>query len=409
MQGRINHLFRTIAPDLERSLEKGHSFFLLGPRQAGKTTLISRLLEGRTDTLTIPLQDPLERQKYEKAPGLLIPFIRSSRKKIIFIDEVQKVPELLDAVQLLVDEKVASFILSGSSARKLRKVGANMLPGRVKVYHLDPLGWSELGWSVENRILELAIAGQGVASDYTLEASMAFGTLPGMVMQTDPVDRKDFLQAYGTTYLEEEIRAEAISRKIGAFSEFLELAAVESGTSPNLSKLSMESGVSVPTIREYYRVLEDTLIAERVDPYLKNARKRILTFPRYYFFDMGVRNSLAKLPFDLETVSAQKGVLFEHAVMLEIIRRIRAKRERYRVCFWRTSGGAEVDCIVDLGTRVIPIEIKAAKRVRLGDLKGLTNFLAEYKKVARHGYVITMGDFPEALSENITVLPWKYL
>jgi predicted AAA+ superfamily ATPase len=181
---------------------------------------------------------------------------------------------------------------------------------------------------------------------------------------------------------------------------------VESGTNPNLSKLSNESGVSQPAIKEFYRILEDTLVVERVEPYLKNGRKRILSSPRYYFFDIGVRNALARLPMDRKVISAQKGTLFEHAVMLEIIRRVKMLRKNYRVCFWRTAGGAEVDCVVDLGTRVIPIEIKSSKTVVASELKGLKNFLHDYKKQASVGYVITMGERKEKIADNIIALPW---
>lgn len=327
----------------------------------------------------------------------------------VFIDEVQKVPELLDAVQLSIDEGKANFILTGSSARKLRKGGTNLLPGRVKSFHLDPLNWSELGWLEEARLDELAIAndGNGEKPEFSFPESMATGSLPGIVKLADPQDRKEYLQAYANLYLEEEIRAEALTRKIGAFSRFLELAAQESGTSPNLSKLSMEAGVSVPTIKEYYAILQETLVVERVDPFLKNARKRILSTPRYYFFDMGVRNALARLPLDSTGVLAQKGSLFEHAVVLEIIRRTRAMRADHKVCFWRTAGGAEVDCIIDMGTKVIPVEIKSSRSVRLGELKGLTGFLEEYADIAKEGFVITQGAMPERLSENITAIPWS--
>lgn len=402
---------RTIQGRLRNSVDKRQSLLLLGARQVGKTTLVANLLAGRADVVTIPLQDPSTRQEYERDPGLLVRRIRASKTaKMVFIDEVQKVPELLDAVQLLVDEKKAAFILTGSSARKLRKSGANLLPGRVKSFFLDPLCWSELGWGGEGSIGALAMPASSAAPiRYSLEDSMAYGSLPGMVLQDDKEDRKEFLRSYAYLYLEEEIRAEALSRKIGAFSRFLELAAQESGTSPNLSKLSMEAGVSAPAIRQYFNLLEETLVVERIDPYLKNARKRILSSPRYYFFDMGVRNALARLPLDPSTVLAQKGILFEHAVILEIIRRIRALGKDFRVCFWRTSGGAEVDCIVDTGAEAIPIEIKASTRVRLGELKGLSNFLADYRSVARQGYVITQGEAPERLAENIVAIPWRYL
>ncbi|MEK7122299.1 MAG: DUF4143 domain-containing protein, partial [Patescibacteria group bacterium] len=192
----------------------------------------------------------------------------------------------------------------------------------------------------------------------------------------------------------------------GAFSRFLELAAHESGSAPNFTKLSNESGVSQPAIKQFYQILEDTLVVERIEPYLKNARKRILATPRYFFFDIGVRNAVARLGHDRTLLNAQKGTLFEHAVILEIIRRVRALNTRFTVHYWRTAGGAEVDCVIDTGRTVIPIEIKATAHVSRSDLKGLKSFLSDYADRASHGYVITMGKRREQLDTNITALPW---
>lgn len=382
---------------------------LLGPRQVGKTTLIGTLLEGRPNVISVPLQDPAVRLELERDPSLLGRRVSAARSRpTVFIDEIQKVPELLDAVQLLIDRRQASFLLTGSSARKLRRAGVNLLPGRIKSFHLDPLTWSELGWAGEGRIERLAIARSRQAVHYTFDNGLVFGSLPGIVSHT-PRDRRDFLEAYGRIYLEEEIRAEALIRKMSPFARFIELAARESGTAPNLTKLSMESGTSVTSIKSYYEILEDTLVVERVEPYLKNARKRLLATPRYYFFDLGVRNAVAGLPLEPGLVTAQKGILFEHAVMLEIIRRVRALRLNYRVHFWRTAAGAEVDCVIDTGTEVIPIEIKATRRVRLSDVSGLVRFLEDYRAVARQGYVVTLGAHAEKLADRILAIPWTAL
>ena len=159
MPGKIKTWYRSIRNDLAKTIEKRQSCFLLGPRQVGKTTLILDLLADRPDVLNLPLQDPNLRLAYEKDPGLLVRQITASKKILtVYIDEVQKVRELLDAVQLLIDEGKANFILTGSSARKLRKAGTNLLPGRVKSFHLDPLNWSELGWLEDARLDELSIA-----------------------------------------------------------------------------------------------------------------------------------------------------------------------------------------------------------------------------------------------------------
>jgi len=406
MQCKNKPLLRYLDAEINRLAAKKYSGLILGPRQAGKTTLVQNILKNVENKIEYLLQNPSTRQEIEADPSRIIRQTEAiGGKPVIFVDEAQKAPEVFDSAQYLIDKKEASFIMTGSSARKLKRSGVNLLPGRIKRFYLDPLLWGELGLLKKGAIQELAMENINEKINFSLEDSLIFGSLPGMVLLPKE-DRRDFLKSYAEIYLEEEIRAEALSRKIGAFSRFLELAAAESGTSPNFTKLSNESGVSQPSIKEFYRILEDTLVMERIDPYLKNSRKRILSSPRYYFFDIGVRNSLARLPLDKNTVNAQKGILFEHAVVLEIIRRVRILNKNYKVCFWRTSGGAEVDCVIDLGNSVIPIEIKASKFIAMSELKGLKSFLADYNRVARRGYVITMAERKEKLAENITAVPW---
>lgn len=392
--------------EVRKIIRNKYSCLLLGPRQVGKTTLVEAILKNIDKKIEYFLQIPSVRIQLETDPSLIIRQVEAGiQKPVVFIDEAQKVPDIFDSVQYLIDGRKASFILTGSSARKLKRNKVNLLPGRIKKLHLDPLLWSELGFISKNSIPDLALKNINAATKVQFKDTLVYGSLPG-ILHLPENDRTDFLKSYAEIYLEEEIRQEALSRKIGAFSRFLELAACESGTSPNMTKLSNESGVSLPSIKQFYQVLEETLLAERIDPYLKNARKRILSSPRYYFFDIGVRNALARLPLNHAILNTEKGRLFEHAVILEIIRRIRVLKKNYRVCFWRTSGGAEVDCIIDMGKSVIPIEIKASSKVFLSELTGLKHFLLEYPNNANHGYVITMGERKEKLAENITAIPW---
>lgn len=409
MQGKSKPLLRYLNTPVADLIRRKYSCLILGPRQVGKSTLVNECLKGAKNTVTYLLQDPSLRIELERSPSRIITQTRAlNNNPCVFVDEAQKVPSLFDAMQVLIDNKDAHFILTGSSARKLKRHGVNLLPGRIKLYHLDPLLWGELGLIKDCAIAELSIANINHNLRYSFEDALIYGSLPGIATLPEK-ERPDFLKAYAEIYLEEEIRAEAISRKIGAFSRFLELAAVESGTNPNLRKLSNESGVSQPAIKEFYNILEDTLIAERVEPYLKNARKRILSSARYYFFDLGVRNVLARFPLTADMVNMQKGALFEHAVMLEIIRRVRALNKNYKIYYWRTSAGAEVDCVIDLGSRIIPIEIKSSAFVAQSEIKGLKSFLSDYYKIAKHGYVITMGQRKEVLADNITAIPWFYL
>lgn len=410
MKGKNKVYLRAIQQAFVRLLQKGHSVFLIGPRQVGKTTLVQTLLREKSNTLHFPLQDPEVRIRLERDPSLLLRQLHARPfPDYVFVDEAQKVPALLDAIQHAIDEKLTSFLITGSSARKLKRKGVNLLPGRVRLLRLDPFSWDELGWVRRHSLETLKVQLTSQAIPYSFHQGLVFGTLPGVIQLPGDNDRREFLKAYATLYLEEEIRDEALTRKIGSFSTFLELAARESGTAPHLTKLSMESGVSIPAIKEFFHVLSDTLIVETVTPYLKSARKRILASPRYYFFDLGVRNALARLPLTQELVHAQKGVLFEHAVILELIRRIRILNLPYTVHYWRTQGGAEVDCVIDTGKRAIPIEIKASEYVSLGEIKGLVEFLKDYKQIAKQGYIVTLGKAPEKLSRNITVLPWHWI
>lgn len=397
---------RYLEKSLKELVSKGYSCLLLGPRQTGKTTLIEKIINDVENKKRYYLQDPSVKIALEREPGKIIRDVEAIEgNPYVFIDEAQKVPKLFDAAQFLIDKKKARFIFSGSSARKLRRSGANLLPGRIRRFYLDPLIWGELGFVKKCSISGLEIKNINEKSNYQLEDALVYGSLPGIVFLPEE-DRGGFLENYGQIYLEEEIRAEALSRKIGAFSKFIELAAIESGTNPNLSKLSNESGVSLPAIKEFYSLLSDTLVVEKIEPYLKNSRKRLMSTPRYYFFDLGVRNSIARMSLNKKLINAQKGVLFEHFVMLEIIRRVRTLNKNYKINYWRTFAGAEVDCVIDMGDKVIPIEIKSSAHVSEGDITGLKKFLESYPKVAKRGFVITMGENNEKIAENITAIPW---
>ncbi len=401
---------RNLGHQIKQIVEKQQSALIFGPRQTGKTTLVKNCLAERVNVASYPLQNPQVRLDMETDPSRIIRQVEVyTGKPLVFIDEAQKVPELFDSVQFLIDEQKSHFIITGSSARKLKRKGTNLLPGRVKTFRLDPLQWNEFGWLAEKSFVLPGMQNINTIPHYSFQKSLIFGSLPGIVGLPDDSERKDMITAYTHIYLEEEIRAEALSRKIGAFGRFLELAAIESGTNPNLTKLSLESGVSVPTIKEFYNILEDTLVVEKVEPYLKNARKRILTSPRYYFFDIGVRNAMARVPLTDALINTEKGKLFEHAVILELIRRIRSLNLDYKVFYWRTGGGAEVDCIIDTGSAIIPVEIKAGSRVASSELRGLVSFMDTYKKLAKHGYVVTNGRVPEKLTDKITAIPWRFV
>ncbi|MBV6397301.1 MAG: hypothetical protein HFACDABA_02911 [Anaerolineales bacterium] len=248
MQGINKPLLRCAREPIETSVREGKSFLLLGPRQVGKTTILAEAVEHIQPLLTYQLQNPATKIEMERDPERLIREARAINGHVtVFIDEAQKVPTLFDAAQILIDEKKASFFFTGSSARKLRRKGINLLPGRIRLMTLDPLLWGELGWLANGGSPSIpALAMNNINTvGLTLEDAMVYGSLPG-ILSVSTQDSTDLLHAYARLYIEEEIRAEALSRSIGPFSRFLELAAAESGTAPNLTKLSKESGVSVP-------------------------------------------------------------------------------------------------------------------------------------------------------------------
>jgi predicted AAA+ superfamily ATPase len=386
----MEYISREIEPLLKSSLDRGKSVLLLGARQTGKTTLLRSL----SADLSISFIQPRIRQRYEQDPSLLTGEIEAlaegkSPIPLIIIDEVQKIPEILNVVQDLIDRQVAQFILTGSSARKLR-VGAtiNLLPGRVVVLRLDPLSLSEIH-----------------SSRLCIEDLLMYGSLPGIFTVPKSEDKDIDLSSYVTTYLEEEIRSEAVVRKISSFSRFLSLAAAESGATVNFRKLSQELGIAHTTISAYYQILEDCLIAERIDPLLHTkTRRKLIKSSKYLFFDLGVRRAAAgeglKLP------ESYMGQLFEQWVGLELIRNIRLKARASQLNFWRDVEGHEVDWIITKDHTFIPIEVKWTENPKIHDIKGLKLFQREYDPVPV-AYLVCRVPRKIKLTEGIYALPWQ--
>jgi predicted AAA+ superfamily ATPase len=273
-------LHRNITKQIKTALARGKSILLLGARQTGKTTAV---LEQVKPDIIYSFVDLDIRLRYEKDPALLAKELKltlSHRKDppVIFIDEIQKIPEMMDVVQLLVDQKKAKFILTGSSVRKLRSGKTiNLLPGRVVVLTMDPLHFNELPEPKPE-----------------LTDILLYGTLPHIFTEIKNTNKEIDLRSYVTTYLEEEIRAEALVRNVGHFARFLELAASESGHIVNFTKLSQEVGVAVTTISEYYQILEDCMVVFRIDPIIKSvSRRRLIKAPKFLFFDLGIRRVAA--------------------------------------------------------------------------------------------------------------------
>jgi len=385
----VTILPRVISSRLRGALARGKSVLLLGPRQTGKTTLVEPL---RPDLLLNFLR-PEVRQRYERAPHLLGAELearagRSRRRKpLIALDEVQRVPELVNVVQELVDRNLAKFVLTGSSARKLRRgAGVNLLPGRLLPMRLDPLSLAE-------RV------------PASLEEALVFGSLPGIALTTDAAAREQDLTAYTTLYLEEEVRAEALVRNLGRFSRFLQLAALESGGIAHFRGIAQELGVPHTTVAGYYEILEDCLIAERIEPLSESrTRKKLTKSPRYLFFDLGVRRVAAEEGPRLPT--RVLGSLFEQFVGLELLRATRQFAGNLRVRFWRDPDGPEVDWVVEGEDRWLPVEVKWSEAPTAQDARHLRNFLSEYSK-AREGIIVCRTPRRFRILPQVTAVPWQ--
>jgi predicted AAA+ superfamily ATPase len=362
------------------------SCFLFGPRQTGKTTFVRSILPKQTWTVDLLRHD--EFLRFAKEPGR---FRAEATEQIrrgahtIFIDEVQKVPALLDEVHGLIEETKARFLLTGSSARKLKRGGANLLAGRAATRHLHPLTMQEIG------------------PRFDLERALRLGTLPAVVSGDEPSAR-ELLAAYAETYLREEIQAEGIVRNLGSFARFLDVAAAQSGEILNAASVASDAGVAARTVRSYFEILEDTLVGFRLEPWRKSPRARLIGHPRFYFFDTGVTNALNRRlhgEIDLPT----RGRLFEQWIVTECARTIDYLFPETRLFYWRTNNGAEVDLLFERhGKLRLAVEIKSRRTISGADLSGLRSFGEAHPDTPR----VVVATVPEPFRiDSIDVLPWK--
>jgi predicted AAA+ superfamily ATPase len=357
---------------------------LLGPRQVGKSTLLQAL----DPDLVLNLASLATFRDYvaqpERLERELLAAPRSTR--VVLIDEVQRVPALLDGVQALVDAhpRRFRFLLSGSSARKLRRGHANLLPGRIVLHHLHPLFARELG------------------AEFDLDRVLAHGTLPGIYAERDTGSRSAMLRSYVDAYLREEVQAEALVRDIGGYARLLDLVAAASGRVVNLHALSKDAGISYETARRYLDVLEDTLILYRVPAWSGADRTSAVAHPKILFFDLGVRNAILRRPLD-RPLPDERGLLFEHLVGLELRGREGTLWPEARLFHFRTRRGAEVDFVLSVGRELWGIEAKASRAVDARDLKGLDAFSAQARRVSRR-VVVYLGERRQRL-EGVDVLP----
>lgn len=373
-------LVRWLAGLLSKSSK---SVLLLGPRQTGKSTLIASL----NPDLTINLAEERTFLQFSRNPSELQERLADVRCKTVFIDEIQRLPSLLNTVQAIIDDKPvrpARFYLTGSSARKLRRGQANLLPGRVHHYELGGLYCGELGYAMDTA------------------TALATGSLPGIYMEPQMKERSKTLQSYAATYLREEIQAEALTRNLEGFSRFIFTAAELSGHLLDFSKLCSLAQIARQSATRYFEILEDTLIVSRCPSFAKSRLKRLIQHPKYYFFDTGVLNALLG---SLEVSVDRKGLLFEHLFFNQLRFGGFCRDEDRRISTYRTEHGAEVDFIVEIGKTVAAIELKASANVGRTDLRGLGNFAAFYGKAVQR-YVAYLGKTRRVV-DGVRILPWQ--
>ncbi len=391
-------LSRIIVPRLNEILVKGLSILLLGPRQTGKTTTLTDILSA-FDHLSINLMETSERLRYEKNPSLVTQEAKAAHQRTVFIDEIQRVPEILDDVQVLIDSEKMTFALTGSSARKLRRKGVNLLPGRIINFRLDPLISLEYG-----AILK-------IDDEQGLKSILKHGELPRIVTllgESEPGLARDLLRSYVTTYLEEEVRAEALVRSIGSFTRFLKLAAEASGRLVSLRSMAQDLGINHATISGHFQILEDCLIVERIESLTPaGERGRYRKAPKFVFFDVGVRNAAAEVLGPADFTNEYWGGLFEQWVGLSLLRLMRAQGLDGRLHYWRDYGGREVDWVIDLGGEWIPIEVKWGENLRADDLRHLEYFARTYGDKVKRGYVVFTGPRDREISDKILALSYR--
>jgi len=357
--------------DIGRLLEK-RSFFLLGPRQTGKTTLIQHVLP---DIRFYDLLDSANYLALSRNPGRLAEEIGSSVKRVV-IDEIQRLPSLLNDVQRLIETRDVKFLLTGSSARKLRRGGINLLGGRARVKYLHPLTYRELG------------------DKFVLNQAMQRGLLPSIYFSDDP--RAD-LESYAGLYLQQEIMAEGATRNIPAFSRFLKIAAHSNGGIVNFTNIASDAQVARTTVYEYYEILKDTLILRELPPWKKTVKRKPLASSKYYFFDVGVVSALQGRPFLPGT--PEFGEAFETFIMHEL-----SSWSDYAsgelLSFWRSKSGFEVDFIIGDHTA---IEVKAKENVSSQDIKSLRALREENK--LKHFLCVCMEKRSRDV-DGIKILPY---
>lgn len=335
--------------DIKGQLDE--AMFLFGARQVGKSTLLQTEFQ---DAIYYDLLIPGIRKSFKRNPDLFKEALSSKPAgTLVIVDEIQKVPELLDLAHWLMVNKGLKFILSGSSARKLRKSGANTLGGRAQPRTLYPLVWQEV-------------------TDFQIDKAVQNGMIPRHYLADDATDR---LEAYVDVYIKEEIQEEAAVHDIDAFERFMEVAAISDGEMLNYSNIASDCSVSAKTVKSYFQILYDTLLGYEIPAYRKVIKRQLVQAPKFYYFDVGLSNFLMGR-HNMKRGSDEYGHAFEHYVMQEIIAYRGYNRRREEISYWHTYTHQEVDAVI--GDAKVAIEIKSSEQVKTRHKSGLKAFKEEH-------------------------------
>jgi uncharacterized protein len=355
---------------------ENYSLFVWGARQTGKSTLLKQVF-GQALVFDLLNTDTLRR--FTKRPAEFREIVLATDHTTIVVDEIQKVPELLNEIHWLIENTDKRFIMSGSSPRKILKQGVNLLGGRALRYELYPLSFSEI-------------------PDFDLNKALNQGLLP---KHYDAKSYQNLLSAYIGAYLEEEIIAETKIRNRQVFYGFLEKAAFSNGEIVNYTNIASECGVSGPTVKEYFTILQETMLGRFVEPFQKKPKRRVVQAPKFYFFDLGIANFLLKRK-NIEQGTETFGAAFEHFIYMELQAYAQYSGKRFPISYWRTTSQLEVDFI--LGDHQLALEIKSTDNVQNKHLNGLRAFNEEYE--TNRNIVVSLDPYPRKIND-IDVLPWK--
>ena len=357
---------------------KEDSVFFFGARQTGKTTLLLKLFPNSK------FYDLLETNTYERMrrnPSLLRQELAEAEEgEIVIIDEIQLIPELLNEVQWLIVRKGLHFILSGSSARKLKRKGANMLGGRAVRNILYPLVSAEI-------------------PDFDIIRAVNSGMLPTHYLATSDRQLIKRQQAYISVYLKEEIAAEALVRNLSSFNRFMEVAALTDGEMVNYNNLAQDCGIDAKTVKEYFTILEETLIGYMVPAFTRTVKRRLNQAPRFYYFDVSLPNYLLHR-HGMQPGSDDFGHAFEHLIIQEIIAFLGYHDLENMLSYWHTYTGYEVDAV--LGDAKVAVEIKSTREVQSKHLKGLKAFSEEHPDAR---LIVVSLDSSPRLFNGVEVMP----